>query len=87
MAWGQAGVPLHVLKTALCLTGMPEAYMPMPCMDARMVLSYWIYFLARWPTTQGSVGWGISGCDRKDIARSALRPASLMAHARAGKAN
>ena len=27
------------------------------------VFSYWIYFLARLPTTSGPVGWGLCGCD------------------------
>ena len=31
--------------------------------DATTVFSYWIYFLARLPTTSGPVGWGLCGCD------------------------
>ena len=31
------------------------------------MVSYWTFFLARWHTTPGLVGWGISGCGRRVI--------------------
>ena len=53
------------------------------------VFSYWIYFLARLPTTSGPVGWGLCGCD----AACTLAPADAWSaprhssRARAGKAD
>ena len=55
----------------------------------RKVVSYWIYFLARLPATQGSVGWGNSdfGCGNRTCSsqKPGVRRGTLL-RAHAGKA-
>ena len=57
--------------------------------DGGFLIRYWIYFLARLPATQGSVGWGHSdfGCGNRTCSsqKSGVRRGTLL-RAHVGKA-